>query len=32
MAVVKETDNTEAEWGVYLLNHKGVDLKNIIVA
>ncbi|MCF8465633.1 MAG: hypothetical protein K9G41_12375 [Flavobacteriales bacterium] len=32
MAVVKETDETNPEWGVYLLNHKHVDLKNIIVA
>ena len=32
MAVVKETDNVDAEWGVYLINHKTVELKNIIVA
>ncbi|MGB0918145.1 MAG: hypothetical protein ACPGU4_11185 [Flavobacteriales bacterium] len=33
MAVVKETDNADgAEWGVYLINNKEVDLKNIIVA
>ena len=32
MAVVKETDNVDAEWGVYLVNHKTVELKNIIVA
>ena len=32
MAVVKETDNIDAEWGVYLINNKDVELKNIIVA
>jgi len=32
MAVVKETDGADAEWGVYLINHKQVELKNIIVA
>ena len=32
MAVVKETDNVDAEWGVYLINNKNVDLKNIIIA
>lgn len=33
MAVVKETDNADGpEWGVYLINNKEVDLKNIIVA
>jgi CRISPR/Cas system-associated exonuclease Cas4 (RecB family) len=32
MAVVKETDNADAEWGVYLINRKTVELKNIIVA
>ena len=32
MAVVKETDNVDAEWGVYLINNKTVALKNIIVA
>ena len=32
MAVVKETDSVEAEWGVYLINNKDVDIKNIIIA
>ncbi|MCB0756379.1 MAG: hypothetical protein KDB98_12340 [Flavobacteriales bacterium] len=32
MAVVRETDGPDAEWGVYLLNQKDVALKNIIVA
>lgn len=32
MAVVRETDGADPEWGVYLINHKKVDLKNIIVA
>ena len=32
MAVVRETDNVDAEWGVYVINHKTVELKNIIVA
>jgi hypothetical protein len=32
MAVVKETDNVDAEWGVYLINNKNVDLENIIIA
>lgn len=32
MAVVRETDGAEPEWGVYLINHKKVELKNIIVA
>jgi hypothetical protein len=32
MAVVRETDGNEAEWGVYLINSKKVGLKNIIVA
>ncbi len=32
MAVVKETDDAPVEWGVYLINHKTVELKNIIIA
>ncbi|MBI1287303.1 MAG: hypothetical protein GC178_06955 [Flavobacteriales bacterium] len=32
MAVVRETDGADPEWGVYLINHKNVELKNIIVA
>ena len=32
MAVVKETDDIDAEWGVYLINNKNVEIKNIIVA
>jgi hypothetical protein len=32
MAVVRETEGTEAEWGVYLINKKDVALKNIIIA
>ncbi|MBP9151924.1 MAG: hypothetical protein KBF73_06545 [Flavobacteriales bacterium] len=32
MAVVKETDDANPEWGVYIFNHKHVALKNIIVA
>jgi hypothetical protein len=32
MAVVKETEGEMPEWGVYLINKKDVDLKNIIVA
>jgi hypothetical protein len=32
MAVVKETDGDNPEWGVYLINKKDVELKNIIVA
>ena len=32
MAVVRETDGADAEWGVYLINQKDVELKNIIVA
>jgi hypothetical protein len=32
MAVVRETDGIDAEWGVYLINQKEVELKNIIVA
>ena len=32
MAVVRETEGAEAEWGVYLINKKDVALKNIIVA
>lgn len=32
MAVVRETDGVEPEWGVYLINQKDVGLKNIIVA
>lgn len=32
MAVVRETNGAEPEWGVYLLNQKSEALKNIIVA
>lgn len=32
MAVVRETEGAEAEWGVYLINKKDVALKNIIIA
>ena len=32
MAVVKETDNVNAEWGVYLINNKKVAINNIIIA
>ena len=32
MAVVRETDGEEPEWGVYLINSKKVELKNIIIA
>lgn len=32
MAVVRETDGADAEWGVYLINQKEVDIDNIIVA
>lgn len=32
MAVVRETDGTDPEWGVYLINQKEEPLKNIIVA
>jgi len=32
MAVVKETEGENAEWGVYLFNQKGIDLRDIIVA
>ncbi len=32
MAIIKETDGDDPEWGVYLLNRKDVELKNIIVA
>jgi hypothetical protein len=32
MAVVKETDNVDTEWGVYLINNKNVALENIIIA
>ena len=32
MAVVKETDGTEPEWAVYLINQKEMALQNIIVA
>ncbi|MCB9186777.1 MAG: hypothetical protein H6601_08530 [Flavobacteriales bacterium] len=32
MAVVRETEGPDAEWGVYLINQKDVALKNIIVA
>ena len=31
MAVVKETDDVNAEWGVYLINNKSIDLKDIII-
>ena len=31
MAVVKETDDVNAEWGVYLINSKSIDLKDIII-
>jgi hypothetical protein len=30
--VVKETDNVDTEWGVYLINNKIVALENIIIA
>ena len=32
MAVVRETEGENAEWGVYLMNEKDGELKNIIVA
>lgn len=32
MAVVRETDGTDVEWGVYLINLKNVVLTNIIIA
>lgn len=32
MAIVKETDGADAEWGVYLINHKNTELRNIIIA
>lgn len=32
MAVVKETSQADAEWGVYLINQKNVALENIIVS
>jgi hypothetical protein len=32
MAVVRETEGSDAEWGVYLLNHKNVPLQDIIVS
>lgn len=32
MAVVRETEGSDVEWGVYLINHKKVALGNIIVA
>ena len=32
MAVVRETEGAEAEWGVYLINSKQVELKNVIVS
>lgn len=32
MAVVRETDGNDPEWGVYLINQKNVPLKNIIVS
>ena len=32
MAVVRETEGPDAEWGVYLINHKTEALKDIIVA
>ncbi len=32
MAVVRETDGKDAEWGVYVINQKNVALGNIIIA
>lgn len=32
MAVVKETEGENPEWGVYLINQKAVDIDNIIIA
>lgn len=32
MAVVRETDEPDAEWGVYLINQKEVALSNLIIA
>ena len=32
MAVVRETEGPDAEWGVYLINQKNEALKNIIIA
>ena len=32
MAVVRETEGPDAEWGVYLINHKTEALQDIIVA
>ena len=32
MAIVQETDGSEPDWGVYLINLKDVELKNVIVA
>lgn len=32
IAVVRETEGADAEWGVYLINQKEVDIDNIIVA
>ena len=32
MAIVQETDTTDPEWGVYLINFKEIDISNIIVA
>jgi hypothetical protein len=32
MAVVRETEGPDAEWGVYLINQKGEPIENIIVA
>jgi len=32
VAVVRETEGADAEWGVYLINQKEVGIDNIIVA
>lgn len=32
MAVVRETSEPDAEWGVYLINQKEVALSNLIIA
>ena len=32
MAVVRETDGPDAEWGVYLINQKAETLNDVIVA
>ena len=32
MAVVRETEGQDAEWGVYLINQKEVGIDNIIIA